>query len=123
MRAEDQARELKSEKVGPSMELFLKKIEDRIEDWHLEGVEDHVIQRFAARVLRCLQKLGILVAVDHVIFKKENEIYHVLESEFGHPEMPPMSRMEIKEKTRERQLEGSAVSAETTRQEFLFQIL
>ena len=101
LRAEKRAMELASDVVGPEMEKFLKKIEDRIEEWHLEGVEDHVIQRFAARILRCLQRMDILVSVDHAIFKRENEIYHVLEREFGHPEMPHMSEKEIKEKTRD----------------------
>ena len=84
------------------MESILKKIEDKMIDWQLEGVEDHALQRFAARILLCLRKMDVLVAVDHVIFKKENAMFHVLERDLCNMDLEeiPMSRKEIFEKTR-----------------------
>ena len=101
MRREEEALKVSSEVAGPAMNKLLKKIEDQIEEWHLEGVETQAIQRFAARIMNCLRRTGVLVAVDHVIFKQEHEFYHVLESAFGHPDIPLMTRDEIKEKTRD----------------------
>lgn len=64
------ARKAESEKV-PDVEEELQKIEKLIKNWKKNGVEDHVVQRFVARIFRQLRILDFIPSVDHALFKKE----------------------------------------------------
>ena len=51
------AEEISSEKIGTRVQQVLKIINDEIEEWHLAGIENHVIQQFAALILKKLKDL------------------------------------------------------------------
>ena len=84
--------------VGTTLERELRRFDDLISECQMEGVEDHVIQRFAARLLQKLKRVNILVAVDHAIFKKENGFINVLEAEMAQDlnDSEGLSRKEVK---------------------------
>ena len=96
-----QAMKVSSEVVGNTLEKELKRFEDIMQECQLAGVEEDVIQRFAAQMLVKLRRLGLLVAVDHVIFKRENGLINVVEAELGQDldQSESLSREEIQRRT------------------------
>ena len=73
-----QARKAESEKV-PDFEEELQRIEKLIETWKKNGVEDHVVQRFVARLFRKLRILDFIPSVDHALFKREIGYFRLVE--------------------------------------------
>ena len=77
-----EARKAESEKV-PDVEEELQKIEKLIETWKKNGVEDHVVQRFVARMFRKLRILNFIPSVDHALFKKEIGYFRLIEMDMA----------------------------------------
>ena len=96
-----QAMTVTSEVMGNTLNKELKRFEEVLQECQLEGVEESVIQRFAAQMLIKLRRLGLLVAVDHVIFKRENGFINVVEADLGNDlnESDGLSHTEIQRRT------------------------
>ena len=97
----NKAMDVASEVVGNTLKKELRRFEDFITDCQLEGVEEHVMQRFAAQILAKFRRVGLLVAVDHAIFKKENGLINVVEADLGNDlnESANLSKSEINRRT------------------------
>lgn len=91
-----EAEEISSETIGARVQQVLKIINDEIEEWHLAGVENHVIQKFAALILKKLKDLNVLVAVDHVIFQKELNFIHPVDMDIVDDQI--LSRKQVTER-------------------------
>ena len=93
------AEKIESGNVSEVMEKCLKAIENEIEEWHLNGVEDFEIQRFVARILKKLKDLNVLVSVDHATFKKELNFIHPLEMNISEDNGVTLSRDQVIERS------------------------
>ena len=76
------ARRADSDKV-PDFEEQLQKMEKLIDDWKKNEVEDHVVQRFVARMFRKLRTLNYIPCVDYALFKKEIGYFRLVEMDMA----------------------------------------
>ena len=74
-----EAEKVTSDAVGSEMDEELVRIEGKIDDWMARNVEQHAMQRFAARFLKFIKKTGVVGAVDHAVFLHEIGRIHLLE--------------------------------------------
>ena len=81
MELAEEAMRIESEAVGNEMEETVNLVENLFKKWMEMDVEEENIQRFAARILKSLQKFDIICSVDQAIFKREIGVVRLLEME------------------------------------------
>ena len=93
------AGEISSETVGDRAQKILEIVTDEIEEWHLAGIEDHVIQKFAAMILKKLKDLNILVAVDHIVFQRVQNFIHPVDMDIVKKDGKDLTRPQVVERS------------------------